>query len=290
MIAWILKLILGTKNAREMKRLGPVAARVNALEAEVKKLSDDALRGKTGEFRRRLDAGQALDELLPEAFAVVREAAQRTIGQRHYDVQLIGGMILHQGKISEMKTGEGKTLVSTLPCYLNALEGRGVHVVTVNDYLAKRDAEWMGKIHKFLGMTVGCVVHGLTDRERQKAYRSDITYGMNSEFGFDYLRDNMKQSVDRMVQRDLHYAVVDEVDSILIDEARTPLIISGPAEYMPDKYKAADMVARKLVRDEHFEVKEKERAVHLLEAGIVAAEKLLNIESFYLPGQTDWPH
>ena len=226
-----LKKIFGSKNERDLRRLQPLVETINAREEEMKSLSDERLRGKTGEFKERLAKGETLDDLLDEAFAVVREASRRTLGQRHFDVQLIGGIVLHQGKIAEMKTGEGKTLVATLPVYLNALSGKGVHVVTVNDYLAKRDSAWMGAIYNFLGLSVGVIVHDLSDAERQHAYRSDITYGTNNEFGFDYLRDNMKYRLEDMVQRELNYAIVDEVDSILIDEARTPLIISGPVEH-----------------------------------------------------------
>ena len=236
MISYLVKKIVGSKNERELKRIKPMIQRVNVLEPEVRPLSDDQLRAKTAEFKNRLENKEPLDDILPEAFAVVRETARRTLGERHYDVQLIGGIVLHEGKIAEMATGEGKTLVSTLPAYLNALEGKGVHIVTVNDYLARRDREWMGVIYRFLGLSVGVILHELNDQERQQAYRCDITYGTNNEFGFDYLRDNMKFSLDDYVQRDLHYAIVDEVDSILIDEARTPLIISGPAEESTDKY------------------------------------------------------
>jgi preprotein translocase subunit SecA len=231
-----LKKIFGSKNERELARLRPLIEAINAREPELKDLSDDRVRGKTGEFKERLAKGEGLDELLPEAFAVVREAARRALGQRHFDVQLIGGIVLHQGKIAEMKTGEGKTLAATLPVYLNALSGKGVHVVTVNDYLARRDAAWMGTIYHFLGLSVGVIVHGLSDAERQASYRCDITYGTNNEFGFDYLRDNMKYRLEDMVQRELNYAIVDEVDSILIDEARTPLIISGPVEQEEEGY------------------------------------------------------
>jgi preprotein translocase subunit SecA len=226
-----LKKIFGSKNERELGRLQPQVEAINAREPELKKLTDDQLRGKTGEFKERLAKGESLDDLLAESFAVVREASRRSLGQRHFDVQLIGGIVLHQGKIAEMKTGEGKTLAATLPVYLNSLTGKGVHVVTVNDYLARRDSVWMGAIYNFLGLSVGVIVHGLTDAERQQAYRRDITYGTNNEFGFDYLRDNMKYRLEDMVQRELNYAIVDEVDSILIDEARTPLIISGPVEH-----------------------------------------------------------
>jgi len=235
MIGKLLKKIFGSKNERELRSMIPIVDRINRLELEMKKLSDAQLKAKTAEFKQRLENGESLDELLPEAFAVVRETAVRVLGLRPFDVQLIGGIVLHRGKIAEMKTGEGKTLVATMPLYLNALTGRGVHLVTVNDYLAKRDAEWMGAIYRFLGMSVGVVVHGMDDIERKKAYSCDITYGTNNEFGFDYLRDNMKYSLDEMVQRGFYYAIVDEVDSILIDEARTPLIISGPVEHKVDK-------------------------------------------------------
>ncbi|MBN1842773.1 MAG: preprotein translocase subunit SecA [Deltaproteobacteria bacterium] len=235
MIGDMLHKVFGSKNERELKKLRPIIEQINALEPEITALSDDQLRGKTQTFRQRIEQGATLDELLPEAFAVVREASVRTLSMRHFDVQLIGGIVLHQGKIAEMKTGEGKTLAATLPAYLNALTGRGVHVVTVNDYLARRDTEWMGVIYRFLGLTVGTILHGLDDAERQDAYSADITYGTNNEFGFDYLRDNMKFSLESMVQREPHYAIVDEVDSILIDEARTPLIISGPVEQTGDQ-------------------------------------------------------
>ena len=248
MFASIARAIFGTSNDRSLKAYQRRVPQINALEAAIAQLSDDALRAKTAEFRARLAAGVALDELLAEAFAVVREAAKRTLGMRHFDVQLIGGMVLHEGKIAEMKTGEGKTLVATLPVYLNALAGKGVHVVTVNDYLARRDAEWMGRIYTFLGLTVGVIVHGLDDVQRRAAYAADITYGTNNEFGFDYLRDNMKYRLDDMVQRDFTYAIVDEVDSILIDEARTPLIISGPAEDSSDLYRSVNAVVRELVQ------------------------------------------
>ncbi len=235
MIGDMLHKVFGSRNERELKKLRPIVDQINALEPEIEALSDDQLRGKTQTFRQRIEQGATLDELLPEAFAVVREASVRTLFMRHFDVQLIGGVVLHQGKIAEMKTGEGKTLAATLPAYLNALTGRGVHVVTVNDYLARRDTEWMGVIYRFLGLTVGTILHGLDDAERQDAYSADITYGTNNEFGFDYLRDNMKFSLESMVQREPHYAIVDEVDSILIDEARTPLIISGPVEQTGDQ-------------------------------------------------------
>ena len=231
MFGRIARAVFGTANDRALKRLQARVPQINALEPKISALPDEALRGQTALFRERLARGEELDALLPEAFATVREAAKRVLGLRHFDVQMIGGMVLHEGKIAEMKTGEGKTLVATLPVYLNALTARGVHVVTVNDYLAKRDAEWMGRVYGFLGLTTGVIVHGLTDDERRAAYASDVTYGTNNEFGFDYLRDNMKYRLEEMVQRDFNYAIVDEVDSILIDEARTPLIISGPVSY-----------------------------------------------------------
>ncbi|MDD5919166.1 MAG: preprotein translocase subunit SecA [bacterium] len=245
--------LLGNTSESRVKKLMPQVQRINSLEPEMHALSDEALRAKTAEFKERLGAGETLDDLLPEAFAVVREAAQRTIGQRHFDVQLLGGIVLHQGRIAEMKTGEGKTITETLPAYLNALTGHGVHIVTVNDYLAKRDAQWMGKIYRFLGLTVGCIVHELSNDERRRAYAADITYGTNNEFGFDYLRDNMVVYKEQMVQRELNYAIVDEVDSILIDEARTPLIISGQGEKSTDLYVKADRFVRRLERGANIE-------------------------------------
>ncbi|MFH1015098.1 MAG: DEAD/DEAH box helicase, partial [Nitrospirota bacterium] len=223
MVGGLLKKLFGTKNEREIKRLMPLVEHINSFEPQISSLSDSRLKDKTPEFKKRLELGKTLDDILPEAFAVVREVSKRTLKMRHFDVQLLGGIVLHEGKIAEMKTGEGKTLVATLPVYLNAIEGRGVYIVTVNDYLARRDARWMGPIYNFLGMSVGVIVHGLTDEQRQVAYNSDITYGTNNEFGFDYLRDNMKYDISQYVQRELNYAIVDEVDSILIDEARTPL-------------------------------------------------------------------
>ncbi|MGO4125836.1 preprotein translocase subunit SecA [Inquilinus sp. YAF38] len=268
--------LFGSSNDRFVKTLitGPVVE-TNALEPQFQALSDDQLQAKTQEFRARLDKGEALDALLPEAFATVREAARRVLGQRHYDVQLVGGLVLHQGKIAEMKTGEGKTLVATLAVYLNALSGKGVHVVTVNDYLAQRDSEWMGRIYRFLGLSVGCIVHGLTDDERRTAYGFDITYGTNNEFGFDYLRDNMKFRLEDMVQRPFNFAIVDEVDSILIDEARTPLIISGPAQDSSEMYMRVDRLIPSLVAVEDYEHDEKQRTVALTEAGQVKIEQLL---------------
>ena len=242
----LLAKVIGTANDRELKRVQPLVVEVNAKEPQIQALTDEQLRAQTAAFRERLAAGEALDDLLPEAFAVVREAGRRTLNMRHFDVQLIGGIVLHRGRIAEMKTGEGKTLVATLPAYLNALAGKGVHVVTVNDYLARRDSEWMGRIYRFLGMSVGVIQHDLNDQERQVAYGCDITYGTNNEFGFDYLRDNMKFDLAHYVQRGHHFAIVDEVDSILIDEARTPLIISGPAEESTDLYYEVDRIIPKL--------------------------------------------
>jgi preprotein translocase subunit SecA len=268
------KSILGSVNDRKVRALKGVVTRINALEPNYEALSDEALRNKTSEYRHRLARGAMLEDILPEAFATVREAAKRTLGQRHYDVQLVGGAVLHQGKIAEMRTGEGKTLVATLPVYLNSLEGRGVHVITVNDYLAKRDAEWMGQIYKFLGLSVGVVVHGLYDNERRNAYAADVTYGTNNEFGFDYLRDNMKYSLGEMVQRGHRYAIVDEVDSILIDEARTPLIISGPTEDRTEFYRSIDALIPYLYEDD-FELDEKQRSVTYTEKGSERIEEML---------------
>ncbi len=275
MFGGIARALFGSQNDRILKGLHKDVGAVNALEGEIEALSDDDLRAKTDAFRARLKAGETVDDLMVEAFAVVREAAKRVLGQRHFDVQLLGGMVLHQGKISEMKTGEGKTLVATLPVYLNALPGKGVHVVTVNDYLARRDAEWMGRIYAFLGLTTGCIVHGLDDGERKAAYGCDVTYGTNNEFGFDYLRDNMKFRLEDMVQREFHFAIVDEVDSILIDEARTPLIISGPADDSSDLYRKIDVLIPHL-KDEHFEKDEKQRTVALTDEGAEEIERLLN--------------
>jgi preprotein translocase subunit SecA len=277
----IFQKIFGSRNQRELKKLQPIVDRINRLEPTFKAKSDDELKAMTPEFKRRLDKGATLDEILPEAFALVREASVRRTGMRHYDVQLIGGMVLHQGKIAEMRTGEGKTLVATLPTYLNALNGQGVHVVTVNDYLAKRDAEWMGRIHGHLGLTTGVIVHGLDDLDRQNNYNCDITYGQNNEFGFDYLRDNMKKAPDRMVQRGLYYAVVDEVDSILIDEARTPLIISGSAEESADLYVKVDRLIPRLKREVDYTVDEKAHSAMLTDDGVERIEKLLGVDNLY---------
>ncbi len=283
MLGSIFKKIVGTKNDRELKLLWPVVDEVNAFEPEMMARSDEELAALTLAFKRRLVDGESLDDILPEAFAAVREAARRTIGQRHYDVQLIGGMVLHAGKISEMKTGEGKTLAATLPVYLNALTGKGVHVVTVNDYLAGRDAEWMGEIYRFLGLKVGCILNGMDDAERKEAYDADVTYGTNSEFGFDYLRDNMKFEAEDLVQRDYNYAIVDEVDSILIDEARTPLIISGPAEQATPLYKQANSWVRRLKPEVDFTLDEENKNVTLTETGISTCEHLAKVDNLYDP-------
>jgi preprotein translocase subunit SecA len=291
--------LFGSSNARYLRRLEPKVEAINSLEGRYEGLSDVELRGQTAEFRRRLAAGETLDDLLVEAFAVCREGGKRFLGMRHYDVQLIGGMVLHSGAIAEMITGEGKTLVATLPAYLNALEGKGVHVVTVNDYLARRDMEWMGPLYMGLGLTVGAIQSGMDPGERQRSYACDITYGTNNEFGFDYLRDNMRMAArgdDRFPkhlqqsQGPLNFAIVDEVDNILIDEARTPLIISGPAHDDAAKYARADQIARRLTVDEHFEVKEKEHSIALTEEGVRAAERLAGVESFYTAGNMEWPH
>ncbi len=274
MFGGIARAIFGSQNDRILKGLRKHIEAINGLESEMAGLSDEALQAKTAAFRERLANGETVDDLMEEAFAVVREAAKRVLGQRHFDVQLLGGLVLHQGKISEMKTGEGKTLVATLPVYLNALPGKGVHVVTVNDYLAQRDAGWMGRVYNFLGLTVGCIVHGLDDSQRKAAYSCDVTYGTNNEFGFDYLRDNMKFRLEDMAQREFHYAIVDEVDSILIDEARTPLIISGPADDSSQLYRQIDALIPSL-KEEHYEKDEKQRTVALTDEGTEEIERLL---------------
>src|SRR5690625_1044913 len=267
---------------RVLKQLDAVVAQVNTLEEDAQSLTDEELRARTDEFKERLDAGETLDDLLPEAFATVREAAVRTLGQRHFDVQIMGGAALHRGNIAEMKTGEGKTLVATLPAYLNALTGKGVHVVTVNDYLASYQSELMGRVFRFLGMTTGVVLSGQKPDERRKQYAADITYGTNNEFGFDYLRDNMAWSTDELVQRGHHFAIVDEADSILIDEARTPLIISGPAGGDSNKwYTEFARLAQRLKRDDDYEVDEKKRNVGVLEPGIEKVEDYLGIGNLY---------
>ena len=285
-MAKIIDRIMRAGEGKILRELSKIVDQVNAFEPSIVALSDEALRAKTAEFKSRLASGSTLDDLLPEAFAVVREAAKRTLGQRHYDVQLMGGAALHRGNIAEMRTGEGKTLVATLPSYLNALAGRGVHVVTVNDYLAERDSEWMGRIHRFLGLTVGVIVNSMTPAERRAAYNADITYGTNNEFGFDYLRDNMAWSLNDCVQRDHFFAVVDEVDSILIDEARTPLIISGPADKATKWYVEFANIADKLQRDVHYEVDEKKKTIGILEDGVTRVEELLKIENLYEAANT----
>jgi len=290
MIQLLLKKIFGSKNERELERLAPVVDSITALEPEYRAMSDAQLRAQTTRFQERLDQGEPLDDLLPEAFAAVREASVRVLGMRPFDVQLIGGIVLHQGKIAEMKTGEGKTLVATMPAYLNALTGRGVHIVTVNDYLARRDTQWMGAIYRFLGLAVDTIVHGLDDDQRRRAYAADITYGTNNEFGFDYLRDNMKFSLEDYVQRDFHYAIVDEVDSILIDEARTPLIISGPAEESTQLYYTLNQVSKQLKKEQDFTVDEKARSVIITEEGVAHAEKLVNLPNLYDPRNIEVLH
>jgi preprotein translocase subunit SecA len=290
MITKTLNKIFGTKHERDMKRLQPLIDSINALEPKMKALSDEQLKAQTPHFKERLAKGETLDAILPEAFAVCREAAWRVLGMRHYDVQLIGGIVLHRGTIAEMKTGEGKTLVATLAVYLNALSGKGVHVVTVNDYLAKRDAEWMGRLYNWLGLSVGIIVHELTDSERKVSYNSDIAYGTNNEFGFDYLRDNMKFDLEDYVQRELNYAIVDECDSILIDEARTPLIISGPAEESTDKYYLVNSIIPHLKKDEHFTMEEKTRTASLTEDGNTKVETLLGVENLYDPQHIELLH
>lgn len=285
----MLKALLGDPNARKLKKYQPLLTEINLLEDEFKKLSDRELREKTTEYKQRLEKGETLDELLPEAFATVREAGRRVLGLRHFDVQLLGGMVLHSGQIAEMKTGEGKTLVATLPAYLNALTGKGVHIITVNDYLARRDAEWMGQVHRFLGLSVGLIQSGMEPRERQKNYACDITYATNSEIGFDYLRDNMATTMEEVVQRPLNYCVIDEVDSILIDEARTPLIISGQVERPSEKYMRAAQVALGLNKEDHYEVDEKARNVILSDEGYAQAEKLLEVKDLFDPNDP-WAH
>ncbi|PLX83725.1 MAG: preprotein translocase subunit SecA [Desulfuromonas sp.] len=308
MIRALIHKIMGNPNDRHLKRMQPMVDKINSLEDEISALTDEQLQGKTPEFRQRLEQGETLDDLLPEAFATVREASKRVLGMRHFDVQLIGGMVLHGGMISEMKTGEGKTLVATLPVYLNALPGKGVHVVTVNDYLASRDADWMGQVYRFLGLSVGCIIHGISDDDRKAAYVADITYGTNNEFGFDYLRDNMKFDLEDYVQRPLHYAIVDEVDSILIDEARTPLIISGPSESSSELYYRVNRIIPQLKKGEtvesregrigqsvkshtgEFTVDEKGKSAALTEDGVAKVEKLLGIDNLYDPTHIELLH
>ncbi|MCZ6651026.1 MAG: preprotein translocase subunit SecA [Acidobacteria bacterium] len=300
----LLTKVFGTKNERELKKIDPLIPPIGEFEAGMKRLSDEQLRARTGFFREKIDQGASLDDLLQEAFAVVREASWRVLNMRHFDTQLIGGLVLHHGKIAEMKTGEGKTLVATLPVYLNGLSGKGVHVVTVNDYLARRDSEWMGRVYRFLGLEVGVIQHDMDDARRQKAYRSDVTYGTNNEFGFDYLRDNMKFSLDRYAQNGHNYAIVDEVDSILIDEARTPLIISGPSEDSVGKYYEADRMMKEMIRaaNKHktqeaekiitpfYEVDEKARTAVLTDEGVEEAERRLGLGNLYDPANLEILH
>ena len=286
----LMEKLFGDLNERELKKIYPIADSVMALEPEMEKLSDDELRGKTQEFKDRLADGETLDDLLPEAFAVCREAAWRSLGMKHFRVQVIGGIVLHQGRIAEMKTGEGKTLVATLPAYLNALEGKGVHIVTVNDYLAKRDAEWMGRLYSFLGLKVGCVIHSVNGPDRKAAYDADVTYGTNNEFGFDYLRDNMVTYKEDLIQRDLHYAIVDEVDSILIDEARTPLIISGKGVDSSSTYRSANSFVRTLDEGKDYEIEEKDKQISLTEDGVRECEKYFGIENFSDPDNMELNH
>ena len=290
MIRYILGKLIGTKNERVVKELWGFVHRVNALEASIQPLSDEQLKAKTAEFKERYQNGEDIESLAPEAFAVVREAGKRVLGERHFDVQIMGGYVLHQGRISEMRTGEGKTLTSTCPVYLNAITGKGVHVVTVNDYLAKRDSEWMGQIYRFLGMSVGCIHHSISDAERRVAYGADITYGTNNEFGFDYLRDNMKYDEKDLVQRPLHYAIVDEVDSILVDEARTPLIISGPTDDDISKYYYVDTFIPSLIKDKDYVIDEKSKSVSLTEEGVHKLEKVLKLGNLYDPHNIEWLH
>jgi preprotein translocase subunit SecA len=290
MLEGLLQKIVGSRSEREIKKIQPLVEAINALEPRISALSDADLQAKTGEFKQRLENGSSLEDVLPEAFAVTREAGKRILNMRHFDVQLIGGYVLHQGKIAEMKTGEGKTLVATLPAYLNALQGKGVHVVTVNDYLARRDAEWMGRLYKFLGLSVGVIRHGLNDDERHQSYFSDITYGTNNEFGFDYLRDNMKFDLANCVQRGHQFAIVDEVDSILIDEARTPLIISGASDESTDKYYRIDKIIPRLRRDIDYQVDEKHRTATLTEEGVARAEDLLSVDNLYDPANMEILH
>jgi preprotein translocase subunit SecA len=290
MLLNVLTKVFGSKNERELKRMQPLVERINALEPEFKAMRDDQLRALTPKFKERIEQSEPLDNLLPEAFAAVREASSRTLKMRHFDVQLIGAIVLHEGKIAEMKTGEGKTLAATMPAYLNALTGKGVHIVTVNDYLARRDTEWMGHIYQFLGLSMGTIVHGLDDAQRKVAYAADITYGTNNEFGFDYLRDNMKFDRDSLVQPQLNFAIVDEVDSILIDEARTPLIISGPAEKSTDLYYQVNSLIPRLSKDQHYSIDEKARTATLTEEGVARCEQLLKVDNLFDPRYIELLH
>ena len=286
----LLEKIFGDLNAKEVKKVEKIVDVIESYDEAMQALSDDELRAKTGEFKARLAEGETLDDILPEAFAVCREAAWRSLGMKHFRVQLIGGVVLHQGRISEMKTGEGKTLVATLPAYLNALEGRGVHVVTVNDYLAKRDAEWMGKLYSFLGLSVGCVIHAVEGKARHDQYMADITYGTNNEFGFDYLRDNMVTYKEELTQRELNYAIVDEVDSILIDEARTPLIISGRGVDSSVMYRNANTFVKTLNEGEDYKVEEKDNQVSLTDEGVKLCEAYFKIDNFSDPDNMELNH
>ena len=279
----LIKKVLGSANERALKKLQPDVAAVNALESKIKGLTDGQLQGMTADFRQRLDNGASLEDIRHEAFAVSREAAWRVLGMRPYDVQILGGYVLHSGRIAEMKTGEGKTLVATMPCYLNALTGKGVHVVTVNDYLARRDAEWMGQLYRWMGLSTGVIINNMEDDDRQAAYGADITYGQNNEFGFDYLRDNMKYDLADYVQRELNFAIIDEVDSILIDEARTPLIISGPAEGSSELYRSVDKLIPRLKKDIHFNIDEKSHSATLTDQGVEEMQRMLKIPNLYDP-------
>lgn len=290
MVTQILTKIFGTKHDREMKKIQPIVDRINSLEPQMKALTDDQLKAKTPEFQQRLKNGETVNDILPEAFAVCREASSRVLGMRHYDVQLIGGYVLNRGNIAEMRTGEGKTLVATLPVYLNALTGRGVHVVTVNDYLVRRDAEHMGRLYGWLGLTTGIIVHGLNDQQRKEMYACDITYCTNNELGFDYLRDNMKFDLADYVQRPHYYAIVDECDSILVDEARTPLIISGPAEASTEKYQIVNSIIPHLKRDLHFTMEEKSKTASLTDEGNAKVEELLGLGNLYDPQNIELLH
>jgi preprotein translocase subunit SecA len=290
MIQDLAKKIFGSRNEREVKRIRPIVDKINSFEAEMQALTPEQLAGKTIQFREKLANGATLNDILPEAFAVVREGAKRVLNMRHFDVQLIGGVVLHEGKVAEMKTGEGKTLVATLPVYLNALSGKGVHVVTVNDYLARRDSQWMGQLYRYLGLTTGVILHGLNDQERRQSYHSDVTYGTNNEFGFDYLRDNMKFRLEDFTQRELNFAIVDEVDSILIDEARTPLIISGPTDDSTDKYYLINSIIPKLQKEADYTIEEKSRTAAHTEEGVEKVQKELRVDNMYAPEHIELVH
>jgi preprotein translocase subunit SecA len=291
MLKYFIKKTIGTKNERELRKLRPLVARVQELEPRMKALPAEEFPRLVARWKVEVqERGRPLEEVMPEVFALVREAGVRSLGQRHFDVQIIGGAVLHSGKIAEMKTGEGKTLVATLPCVLNALAGRGVHVVTVNDYLARRDAEWMGRLYRYCGLRTGVIVHGLTDQERQEAYHSDITYGQNNEFGFDYLRDNMKFRLQDYVQGELNFAIVDEVDSILVDEARTPLIISGPSDESSELYYTVNQLIPSMIRDVDFSVDEKSRTIVMTDAGVEKMEKKLAVQNLYAPEEVETLH